>query len=108
MRFRRPVLRALSISACMATVALGLNATPASAAVIQASGPIVSYVQSAPHKCVDVSGGSTADLAVVDLYDCNDSPAQHWQIMSDGTIQIFGKSLDVAGGAPVNPTKVQL
>jgi mannan endo-1,4-beta-mannosidase len=59
-------------------------------------------------KCVDVSGGGTANGTVVDLYDCNGTSAQQWTVGSDGTVRALGKCLDVTGQGTADGTKIQL
>jgi type 1 glutamine amidotransferase len=69
------------------------------------AGPVVGLAG----KCLDVSGSGTADGTKIQLWTCNGSAAQNWQI----TGQIWrnpqsGKCLDVAGGATANGTRAQL
>jgi serine protease len=59
-------------------------------------------------KCLDDYLNSSASGAMVDLYDCNGSPAQHWAWMPDGTLRINGKCLDVAGQGTGNGALVEL
>lgn len=62
---------------------------------------------------VDVSGGSVANGANIQLYDYNGSDAQRWEIVSDGQgayiikNAISGKVLDVAAGSIKNGANVQ-
>jgi glucose/arabinose dehydrogenase len=69
------------------------------------TGPVVGLAG----KCLDISGGGTADGTKIQLYTCNGSAAQVWTVNG----QVWrnpqsGKCLDVAGGATANGTKVQL
>jgi PKD repeat protein len=60
-------------------------------------------------KCLDVDGAKTADGTKIQLYTCNNSTAQNFTVATNGTLQVLGKCLDVAGGgAAPNGTKVQL
>ncbi|MGW6640718.1 family 16 glycosylhydrolase, partial [Streptomyces cyaneofuscatus] len=59
-------------------------------------------------KCVDVAGASSANGTAVQLYDCNGTGAQQWDVRSDGTIRALGKCLDAKDGATANGTLVQL
>jgi hypothetical protein len=68
------------------------------------TGPIVGLAG----KCLDVSGGATADGTKIQLYDCNGTAAQQWTVTPNSTVKALGKCLDVAGGATVNGTKAQL
>jgi surface antigen len=62
-------------------------------------------------RCLDVAGGSTANGADLQLYDCIDDPQQHWAFRQ-GQLQVYGnygKCLDAdsnAGGA--NGTRIQI
>jgi type 1 glutamine amidotransferase len=68
-------------------------------------GPVVGLAG----KCLDVSNGGSADGTKVQLWTCNGSGAQNWQVSG----QVWrnpqsGKCLDVAGGGTANGTKAQL
>ncbi len=58
-------------------------------------------------KCLDVSGGSSADGTKVQLWTCNNSAAQRWTV-SGTTLRALGKCLDAAGAGTANGTKIQL
>ena len=49
-----------------------------------------------------------ANGTAVQLFDCNDTPAQRWSATPDGTVEALGKCLDVAGGGTAAGTVVQL
>jgi predicted chitinase len=59
-------------------------------------------------KCVDVAGANSANGTAVQLYDCNGTGAQQWNVVGNGQIQALGKCLDVSGGGVANGTVVQL
>ncbi|MDQ1006628.1 alpha-N-acetylglucosaminidase [Streptomyces sp. V4I23] len=59
-------------------------------------------------RCVDVTGGSSADGTALQLYSCNGTPAQAWTVPGDGTLRAYGKCMDVRGGAVADGTVVQL
>ncbi|SCE19765.1 Ricin-type beta-trefoil lectin domain-containing protein [Streptomyces sp. SolWspMP-sol7th] len=59
-------------------------------------------------KCVDVAGASSANGAAVQLYDCNGTGAQTWQVAADGSLRALGKCLDVTAAGTANGTTVQL
>jgi glucosylceramidase len=59
-------------------------------------------------KCLDVAGGSSANGAAVQLYDCNGSGAQQWTVGTDGTIRALGKCLDVTGQSTADGAQLQL
>ncbi|WP_309140510.1 ricin-type beta-trefoil lectin domain protein [Streptomyces sp. PKU-EA00015] len=59
-------------------------------------------------RCVDVTGGSSADGTALQLHPCNGTPAQAWTVPGDGTLRAYGKCMDVRGGAVADGTVVQL
>ncbi|MGW9453423.1 ricin-type beta-trefoil lectin domain protein [Streptomyces sp. NPDC055632] len=90
-------LAALSLAAGSLTLASG---APAEAAVGRITG--------IGGKCVDVAGANPANGTPIQLYDCNNSAAQSWDVGADGTIKALGKCLDVTSGGTANGTTVQL
>ncbi|MGX6608108.1 lectin [Micromonosporaceae bacterium Da 78-11] len=77
----------------------------ADTAPLPAAGPLTSGIAG---KCADVDQAGTADGTKVQIWSCNNSPAQTWTIAGDGTIRALGKCLDIAGAGTANDTKVQL
>ncbi|MFJ1706997.1 ricin-type beta-trefoil lectin domain protein [Kitasatospora sp. NPDC088346] len=69
------------------------------------TGPIVGVFSG---KCVDVDNGVNRDGTPVQIFPCNDTPAQRWSIVSDGRIMALGKCLDVKHNGTSNGTIVQL
>src|SRR5882757_3185520 len=59
-------------------------------------------------KCVDVSGANTANGTAVQLWDCNGTGAQQWNVGTDGTIRALGKCLDVTSAGTANGSTIQL
>ncbi|MGC4940351.1 ricin-type beta-trefoil lectin domain protein [Kribbella sp. DT2] len=59
-------------------------------------------------KCLDVTGGSTANGNQPQLWTCTSGPNQQWTVGTDGTIRGLGKCLDVTGNGTANGTAVQL
>ncbi|MEV8379034.1 lytic polysaccharide monooxygenase [Kribbella sp. NPDC056861] len=59
-------------------------------------------------KCLDVAGSNSADGAVVQLFDCNQTAAQQWQAPGDGSVHALGKCLDARYSGRKNGTRVQL
>ncbi|GIF98714.1 RICIN domain-containing protein [Catellatospora citrea] len=68
------------------------------------------FVNVGANRCLDVSGGRTADGTKVQLWDCLNNPAQKWRVESNGSLvnPNSGKCLDVAGGSSANGALVQL
>ncbi len=101
-RLRRRVLGGLAVlsMALVTALAVGGGAVPAQAA----TGTITGY----GGKCVDVAAANTANGTQVQLYGCNGTNAQSWDVRSDGTVRALGKCLDAAGGSSANGTRVQL
>ena len=65
-------------------------------------GPIVSGVTGL---CADSGAGTTGHLQV---WSCGAAAAQAWTVQPDGTIQVGGKCLNVAGGGTTSGTTVDL
>jgi predicted alpha-1,2-mannosidase len=59
-------------------------------------------------KCVDVASSSTANGTHIQLWTCNNTPAQDWTVNTNGSISSLGKCLDVTGSGTANGTLVQL
>ncbi|WP_411293824.1 PQQ-dependent sugar dehydrogenase [Streptomyces kunmingensis] len=59
-------------------------------------------------KCLDVSGGATADGTQIQLWTCNNTTAQTWTLPGDNTLRALNKCLDISGGATADGTKIQL
>jgi chitinase len=59
-------------------------------------------------KCADVSAANTANGTAIDLYTCNGTGAQQWQVASDGTLRALGKCMDVTAAGTANGTTVGL
>lgn len=99
---RQRVLGGLAVlaMALVTGLTLGGGAPPAQAA----TGTITGY----GGKCVDVAAASAANGTQVQLYGCNGTGAQSWDVRSDGTVRALGKCLDVAGGSSTNGARVQL
>ncbi|CRK60110.1 Alpha-N-acetylglucosaminidase [Alloactinosynnema sp. L-07] len=59
-------------------------------------------------KCVDVTDGSATPGTATQLYVCNQTAAQTWEIPGDKSIRALGLCLDARGGGTVNGTVVQV
>jgi hypothetical protein len=59
-------------------------------------------------KCVDVMNRLNNNGTPIQLFDCNNTPAQYWQLQSDGTVRALGKCMDVTSAGNTNGTKIQL
>lgn len=69
------------------------------------TGPITSAITV---KCVDVNHSGTANSTSVQLWTCNQTGAQKWAIVGDGTLQAQGGCMDVTHSGTTNGTLVQL
>ena len=59
-------------------------------------------------KCLDDYTGSSTNATKVDIWDCNNTPAQQWTV-GNSLVQINGKCLDIVGaGSTANGTLVDL
>ncbi len=98
--------RLLAVAAAVALV-FGVGtaiAHHASAATVTATGAITGY----QGLCLDDRSASTADANPIQVYTCNGTTAQTWNVESDNSLQVFGKCLDVSGAGTANGTLVQL
>ncbi|GAB3893286.1 ricin-type beta-trefoil lectin domain protein [Kibdelosporangium lantanae] len=59
-------------------------------------------------KCLDVTGGSTANGNQPQMWTCSGGPNQQWTIASNNTVSALGKCLDVTGSGTADGTAVQL
>ena len=57
--------------------------------------------------CLDLNGGNTANGTAVQLWSCNNTPAQAWSKV-DGALTILGKCLDDIGFSTADGTPVQI
>ncbi|NED89721.1 ricin-type beta-trefoil lectin domain protein [Streptomyces sp. SID11233] len=69
------------------------------------TGPVTSTLNTT--KCLDDYQASTTAGAVVDIWDCNNSPAQQWTV-GNNAVTINGLCLDVVGAAIANGSAVGL
>jgi len=88
----------------LVTATLGFVGAMATTAQAATSGAVTGY----QGKCLDDFAGSSADGTVVDLYDCNNTPAQQWTVGSSNTLQINGKCLDITGASTSDGALVEL
>ncbi|MBV1940745.1 RICIN domain-containing protein [Streptomyces sp. BV286] len=70
--------------------------------------PMVVHIHAASDKCLEVGGGSKADGAVVQMYTCNSSANQKWQIVNNALVNVnSGKCLDVKSSGTADGTVIQ-
>jgi Ricin-type beta-trefoil lectin domain/Cellulase (glycosyl hydrolase family 5) len=63
----------------------------------------------ASNRCLDVPGRSTANGALLQIWDCNGGSNQQWTYLSNGELQVYGgKCLDVPGHATAAGTRVEI
>ncbi|MFF4573684.1 ricin-type beta-trefoil lectin domain protein [Streptomyces sp. NPDC001410] len=76
--------------------------------------PLEIQVEAAKGKCLDVQGSGKANGTPVQIYTCNGSSAQKWQLWGvyDGHYTLLNvnaqKCLEVLNGASANGTKIQI
>ncbi|MEU3856468.1 RICIN domain-containing protein [Streptomyces sp. NPDC028722] len=70
-----------------------------------ATGQVTSVLNTA--KCLDDYTDSTTAGAVVDIWDCNGTPAQQWTL-GNSAVTVNGLCLDVVGNATANGSPVDL
>ncbi|MFJ5227276.1 ricin-type beta-trefoil lectin domain protein [Streptomyces sp. NPDC088400] len=102
----RRYLRFLALSAALPLV-LGASvvAAPAPATAAVAA---VGSITGLGGACVDVASASSANGTPVQLYGCNGSAAQRWDVSADGSIRALGKCLDVKDNSTANGAQLQL
>jgi Glycosyl hydrolase family 59/Ricin-type beta-trefoil lectin domain len=81
-----------------------ISITPGSGTATPATGPITSGISG---KCADDYQNSSTKGGIVDLWDCNSTPAQQWTV-GNGTLQVNGLCMDVVGKGTANGTLVDL
>ncbi|MFE4816996.1 RICIN domain-containing protein [Streptomyces sp. NPDC056704] len=59
-------------------------------------------------RCVDVTGGSTAERTPLQIWDCSGTGRQSWRFASDGTVRALGMCMDVDGGSRDDGAAIQL
>jgi hypothetical protein len=70
-----------------------------------ATGPVTGF----GGLCLDDRSASTANFNPVQVYTCNNTPAQQWTVVEAGsTLQALGKCLDINGGGTADGTTVDL
>jgi glucosylceramidase len=73
------------------------------------TGQTGTLVSSLNGKCLDVTGGSTANGNTPQLWDCTaGNTNQQWTIGTDGTVRGLGKCLDVANNSTADGATVHL
>ncbi|SDJ89750.1 Ricin-type beta-trefoil lectin domain-containing protein [Lentzea albidocapillata subsp. violacea] len=82
--------------------------TPSLPAERHPSGAGSVALSATPTLCLDNDKGGTANGNPVQIWGCNNTYAQKWRVVADGTIAIAGKCLDVDNGGTTNGTSVQL
>ncbi|MEV4874703.1 RICIN domain-containing protein [Streptomyces cyaneofuscatus] len=77
------------------------------------SSPTVIQVPGAAGKCLEAAGGGKANGTVVQMYTCNNTAAQQWEVWGDDPGLHLrnvnsGKCLEVASNSTANGAKIQL
>lgn len=58
-------------------------------------------------KCMEATGGGSADGTRIKMYQCNQTAAQRWKLQN-GTVRALGKCLDRTNGGTAVGTRMQL
>jgi Ricin-type beta-trefoil lectin domain len=66
----------------------------------------IGIITSASGACLDDASSGTADGNPIQVWQCNQTPAQMWTVATDGTLRVFGKCMrvgtdGVSDGAPI-------
>ncbi|MFJ2216799.1 RICIN domain-containing protein [Streptomyces sp. NPDC101062] len=59
-------------------------------------------------KCLHVANSDTENGAVLQLWTCNNTDAQHWKVLDGGRLQALGKCMDVEWSGTANNTPIRL
>ncbi|MER5599075.1 RICIN domain-containing protein [Streptomyces sp. NPDC002265] len=71
--------------------------------------PMIIHAHGATDKCLEVGGGKKDNGTPVQIYTCNGSAGQKWQISGDTLVNVnSGKCLDVKGSGTANGTVLQI
>ncbi|MGW4637075.1 glycosyl hydrolase [Sphaerisporangium sp. NPDC004334] len=100
-RLLRPTLAA-SVAAALLTTVAALMAAPASAAA--------GLVGAASGRCLDVTGNSNSNGALLQIWDCNGQANQAFEFTSAGELRVFNgaRCVDAYNGQTSPGTKVEI
>ncbi|MEV7978376.1 RICIN domain-containing protein [Streptomyces sp. NPDC086519] len=71
--------------------------------------PVIVHAHGATDKCLEVGGGKKDNGTPAQIYTCNGSAGQKWQISGDALVNVnSGKCLEAKGGSTANGTVVQI
>ncbi|MFE9998442.1 ricin-type beta-trefoil lectin domain protein [Streptomyces avermitilis] len=71
--------------------------------------PMVVHAHGAADKCLEAAGGKKDNGTPVQIYTCNGTAGQKWQISDDGFVNVnSGKCLDVKSAGTANGTALQI
>lgn len=101
--FHKKLVSAFVVVALLAVGTIGVLRTTMSYAS-NITGPITGI----GGKCLDNYARLARNGNKIQLYKCNDTPAQQWTIPGDGTIRVQGYCLDVPHASKTEKTYVQL
>ena len=73
-----------------------------------ASPTVTGQIKGIGDKCLDNRHAKSANRNKIQMFDCNNTIAQHWSIFSDGSLRVQGKCLHVRGGSTKPRAIVQL
>ena len=60
-------------------------------------------------RCLDITGGGTANLTKLELWDCNGGAGQNWQQVGNTLVNpASGRCVDSPGGATANGTQLEI
>jgi pectinesterase len=110
-RFRHRVL-AVVVAALLSVTGLALVASPSEAATAPVSGGVYELASGASGKCVDVTGASTANGALLIQIACNSAATrQQWKVQGSAQSTLAngnsGRCIDVPYGAATSGLQVQ-
>ena len=57
--------------------------------------------------CIDDASSGTTNGNKIQIYTCNNTKAQDWELSSDGTVRVMGGCLDNTGGVAADRNPIQ-
>jgi hypothetical protein len=108
LRNRRPMGGMLAVVVAAVSVIGGYALLSGSFAATGSGTPEIT--SGVAHKCLDDYRNNAASGAIVDIWDCNGTPAQQWTMTdkTNGQIRVHGKCLDVYQSSASAGAKVDL
>ena len=106
-----PATTPVAVNGSTLTVSVNAGSTAVITLGGSGGGPTTTtFVGGLSGSCLSVTGGSTANGALADIFTCNGSASENWTANPDGTIvgSPSGKCLEVVGGSTADRAQVDI